>query len=1307
MKGFHRLTMVTVAFFILLGCGDTKNPYLESTGSGIRIVAKSFNDGDTVSIFSTESLTFVLHLKEHIDHISLSASANRYWPGNDTIITAAEFGREPFTFRYSFYDTGWRDISITAGRDRGDSAREHFRVYARSPLRQMQIKAEMGDTVLLSTPPVGDEALYVWDFRDGMTVKNNANHASYIVKTPLSAGAGELYVSDHSHRSPSAFFIIVVRTVEYVPGAPDTLPPQLVSFLGNGIPLCAGLVISDPRLVVRAEIFDNDAIADVSINGSAASIDSSGAWFIGEVALAHRLTGTVVHLVAIDITGNKLDKTFTVYLNRPPIFTQIPLPTKIPADSLFAEVLGVTDPDGDSVSLTAIIHGGGGDSLLPLDGARSLVWRPTPADTGWRMIDVNAWDGYAVTRTTLTVYVSPRYASAVPVRFSTSPADVPNSLIAVKDTLRVYLRTDPMSGTLPMRLSARVIGGPVLLDNSASPVALWAPSASDTGLRRIEFSVCDSLGFVDTIRTSIIVSPPAPVFVFFETSGTSAPESAPAIARVRLSAPSPFVIGVGLVVDTLLSTAQPADFQLPANRTILFQPGDTAASVAISIINDSIVEQHERLALRLTSPSAYAVIGIPAVHTHTIINDDFPLTIVISPVSSGTVLQTGAGEEIAGIFRAGAVIILTAKPSAGYRIGSWSGPVTATTDPSVVNVRMDSTMSVGVEFKMAPPVITVQPVDKNVTENQSTILGVTALGLNLGFQWQRNQTAIPAATNTTYSTPVLTLSDNGARYRCVVGNPGGSVASAEAAVFVAPLPPVITGNPRDTTILEGLTATFSVTATGSGLTYQWQKNGKLVSLATLSILTAPLVTVADSGAIFRCIVVNSAGSVSSQGAVLSVRPGAPAIATQPSNKIVAEGATATFSLLASGSRLSYQWQKNGSVISVATLPSYTTPAATMADSGAIFRCIVANSAGSVPSAGAVLSVRLVAPTIATQPSNKIVAEGATATFSLLASGSRLIYQWQKNGVAITSASLPTYTTPAAAVADSGAVFRCIVTNSAGTATSLGAVLSVLLAAPAITTQPSGQSVAEGATATFLLLASGSRLSYQWRKNTSDISGAAAASYTTPATIFADRGSIFTCIVRNGAGSITSTPAGLNVTLTPPVVITNPVDQTVNETQPATFTATIRGSICAYQWQKNGTDIPGAIALIYTISSTAKADSGSVFRLMAVNPAGTVATAGATLRVRQPLPVPVLPMITGPLPVSVVVNSSATFTVNVTGGTLPITYQWQRNTVVIPGATDSAYPIASVQPAQNGEKYRCVVTNPAGSVTSAAAILTVQ
>jgi hypothetical protein len=266
---------------------------------------------------------------------------------------------------------------------------------------------------------------------------------------------------------------------------------------------------------------------------------------------------------------------------------------------------------------------------------------------------------------------------------------------------------------------------------------------------------------------------------------------------------------------------------------------------------------------------------------------------------------------------------------------------------------------------------------------------------------------------------------------------------------------------------------------------------------------------------------------------------------------------------------------------------------------------------------------------------------------------------------------------------------------------------VLLAAPAITTQPSGQSVAEGATATFLLLASGSRLSYQWRKNTSDISGAAAASYTTPATIFADRGSIFTCIVRNGAGSITSTPAGLNVTLTPPVVITNPVDQTVNETQPATFTATIRGSICAYQWQKNGTDIPGAIALIYTISSTAKADSGSVFRLMAVNPAGTVATAGATLRVRQPLPVPVLPMITGPLPVSVVVNSSATFTVNVTGGTLPITYQWQRNTVVIPGATDSAYPIASVQPAQNGEKYRCVVTNPAGSVTSAAAILTVQ
>lgn len=84
---------------------------------------------------------------------------------------------------------------------------------------------------------------------------------------------------------------------------------------------------------------------------------------------------------------------------------------------------------------------------------------------------------------------------------------------------------------------------------------------------------------------------------------------------------------------------------------------------------------------------------------------------------------------------------------------------------------------------------------------------------------------------------------------------------------------------------------------------------------------------------------------------------APAITTQPSNHAVTAGQTATFTVVATGTApLSYQWQKNGTNITGATSAIYTTPATTTADSGSTFRVIVSNSAGSVTSNTATLTV---------------------------------------------------------------------------------------------------------------------------------------------------------------------------------------------------------------------------------------------------------------------------------------------------------------------------------------------------------------
>ena len=173
-----------------------------------------------------------------------------------------------------------------------------------------------------------------------------------------------------------------------------------------------------------------------------------------------------------------------------------------------------------------------------------------------------------------------------------------------------------------------------------------------------------------------------------------------------------------------------------------------------------------------------------------------------------------------------------------------------------------------------------------------------------------------------------------------------------------------------------------------------------------------------------------------------------------------------------------------------------------------------------------------APTITGQPSNQTVTAGQSATFSVTASGSApLSYQWSKNGSAIAGATFATYTTPATTTSDSGSTFGVVVNNSAGTASSSAATLTVNAAAtaPSITAQPSNQTVTAGQGATFSVTATGTApVSYQWRKNGSNITGATSSSYTTPATTTADDGSTFDVVVSNSAGSATSNPATLTV-----------------------------------------------------------------------------------------------------------------------------------------------------------------------------------
>ena len=157
----------------------------------------------------------------------------------------------------------------------------------------------------------------------------------------------------------------------------------------------------------------------------------------------------------------------------------------------------------------------------------------------------------------------------------------------------------------------------------------------------------------------------------------------------------------------------------------------------------------------------------------------------------------------------------------------------------------------------------------------------------------------------------------------------------------------------------GASASFSVVAGGSApLSYQWRKDGASIAGATAATLALSNVQTAHAGS-YTVGVSNSAGAVTSSVAVLTVGgvlPAAPTITTPPADAATVANGTAHFAVVAGGTTpLSYQWRKNGTPISGATLTQLTLANVQPADAG-VYSVVVSNSAGAVTSNTATLTV---------------------------------------------------------------------------------------------------------------------------------------------------------------------------------------------------------------------------------------------------------------------------------------------------------------------------------------------------------------
>ena len=260
------------------------------------------------------------------------------------------------------------------------------------------------------------------------------------------------------------------------------------------------------------------------------------------------------------------------------------------------------------------------------------------------------------------------------------------------------------------------------------------------------------------------------------------------------------------------------------------------------------------------------------------------------------------------------------------------------------------------------------------------------------------------------------------------------------------------------------------------------------------------------------------------------------------------------------------------------------------------------------------------------------------------------------------------------------------------------------AAPAIILQPASTAVTSGQPATFTVTATGTApMTFQWSRNGAAIAGATAASFTTAATTSGDNNAQFTVRVTNSVGSATSSAATLTVVAPAAVAITaQPASRTVFAGQTATFSVTATGSpALTYQWRKGGTAIAGATAASFTTPVLTAADSGASYTVVVTNPVNSVTSAAATLTV-NPAVAPTIAQ--QPASVSVRANDAASFSVTA-GGSPPFAYQWRFNGANILGANAPTFTIPQAQNADAGA-YTVVVSNAAGSVTSAAATLTI-
>lgn len=411
-----------------------------------------------------------------------------------------------------------------------------------------------------------------------------------------------------------------------------------------------------------------------------------------------------------------------------------------------------------------------------------------------------------------------------------------------------------------------------------------------------------------------------------------------------------------------------------------------------------------------------------------------------------------------------------------------SGNVTGYTYRVIVYGDCTSVTSNDVNIELLSPYITQNPSAATICAGANASF-TAAAGLASAYQWQVDQGSgyvnvtnggvYSGATTTTLSTTGATAAMNGYRYRMVATGLCAPAAITTGALLTVNTAPVITQSPAAAAVCAGGNTSFTVAASGAGLTYQWQvntgsgytniTNGGVYSGATTATLNISGATAGMNGYLYRAIVSGTCSpAATSAGAALTITP-PPAITQNPSVSTICSGANTSFTVAASGAGLTYQWQvntgsgyvnvSNGGVYSGATTATLSITGATAGMNGYLYRAVVSGTCSpAATSTGAALTINA-SPAVTQNPQAASICEGASTTFTAAASGAGVTYQWQvnsgsgyaniANGGVYSGATTSTLTVTGATIGMNGYQYRAIVSGTCSpAATSAGAALTV-------------------------------------------------------------------------------------------------------------------------------------------------------------------------------------------------------------------------------------------------------------------------